>query len=320
MTRAIATRRPVLVEDPEDLRRQFDGELEIDPATVVATSDERSWVGLPLLAAGAPLGALRFSFSRPRKIIEEERVFLEALAGQCQLAVERAGLYEREHTTAETLQRSLLPDRLPSVPGLVLTAKYLPVTRNMEIGGDWYDAFRLADQRLAVAVGDVMGKGLTAAAGMGRVRNALRALALTDGRPAAVLGGLDRLFSATEEEEQVTTVAYLVIDPVTGEGLLGNAGHLPALLLGGGQPAALRPGGGGHPARLGQPAQAARVQQGGPAVPGGLLFRRPGGKQEPRPGRGPGRTGRGGRTCRRGTARPPGAAAAPPRRSHDRWL
>ena len=230
MTKAIATRRPVLVEDPEDLRRQFDGELEIDPERV-ARSDERSWVGLPLLAAGAPLGALRFSFGRPRKITEEERVFLEALAGQCSLAVERAGLYEREHTTAETLQRSLLPDQLPSVPGLVLEARYLPVTRNMEIGGDWYDAFRLADQRLAVAVGDVMGKGLTAAAGMGRVRNALRALALTDPRPAAVLGGLDRLFSATEEEEQVTTVAYLVIDPETGDGVLGNAGHLPALVL-----------------------------------------------------------------------------------------
>ena len=230
MTKAIATRHPVLVEDPDDLRRQFDGELEIDPERVAA-SDERSWVGLPLLAAGAPLGALRFSFGRPRKIIEEERVFLEALAGQCALALERASLFEREHTTAETLQRSLLPDRLPSVPGLVLTASYLPVARNMEIGGDWYDAFRLADQRLAVAVGDVMGKGLTAAAGMGRVRNALRALALTDPRPAAVLGGLDRLFSATEEEEQVTTVAYLVIDPETGTGVLGNAGHLPALVL-----------------------------------------------------------------------------------------
>jgi PAS domain S-box-containing protein len=229
MTKAIATRRPVLVEDPEDLRRQFEDELEIDPERVAA-SDERSWVGLPLLAAGAPLGALRFSFGRPRKITEEERVFLEALAGQCQLAVERAGLYEREHKTAETLQRSLLPDQLPSVPGLVLGAKYRPA-KNMEIGGDWYDAFRLSDQRLAVALGDVMGKGLTAAAGMGRVRNALRALALTDPRPAAVLGGLDRLFSATEQEEQVTTVAYLVIDPETGEGVLGNAGHLPALVL-----------------------------------------------------------------------------------------
>jgi serine phosphatase RsbU (regulator of sigma subunit) len=77
-----------------------------------------------------------------------------------------------------------------------------------------------------------MGKGLTAAAGMGRVRNALRALALTDPRPAAVLAGLDRLFLATELDEQVTTVCYLVIDPETGEGVAGNAGHLPPLLLG----------------------------------------------------------------------------------------
>src|ERR1700727_572308 len=228
MTRAIATRRPVLAEDSAALRQI----LEDAPLEVVAGEDERSWVGLPLLAAGAPLGALRFSFGRPRKITEEERVFLEALAGQCALAVERAAMYEREHSTAETLQRSLLPDQLPIVPGLVMEARYLPVTRNMEIGGDWYDSFRLPDGRLAIAVGDVMGKGLTAAAGMGRVRNALRALALTDPRPSAVLTGLDRLFSATELEEQVTTVAYLVIDPQTGEGLMGNAGHLPVLRLG----------------------------------------------------------------------------------------
>jgi PAS domain S-box-containing protein len=229
MTLAITSRRPVLVENPESLRRQFEGVTDVD--LFLAHSDERAWVGLPLLAAGAPLGALRFSFTKPRQITEEERVFLEALAGQCALALERASLFEREHTTAETLQRSLLPDRLPSVPGIILEARYLPVTRNMEIGGDWYDAFRLPDGRLAVAAGDVMGKGLTAAAGMGRVRNALRALALTDPRPAAVLAGLDRLFTATELDEQVTTVAYLVVDPVTGEGLAGNAGHLPPLLL-----------------------------------------------------------------------------------------
>ena len=228
MTRAIATRRPVLVEDTETLRQL----LEDFPMERVAGADERSWVGLPLLAAGAPLGALRFAFGRPRKITEEERVFLEALAGQCALAVERAAMYEREHTTAETLQRSLLPDQLPSVDGLLMEARYLPVARNMEIGGDWYDAFYLPDRRVAIAVGDVMGKGLTAAAGMGRVRNALRALALTDPRPAAVLTGLDRLFSATEMEEQVTTVAYLVVDPQTGDGLMGNAGHLPVLRLG----------------------------------------------------------------------------------------
>jgi PAS domain S-box-containing protein len=228
VTMAITTRRPVLVENDEGLRRAFP---DVNLDLFLSNTDEHAWVGMPLMAAGSAIGALRFSFSRPRKITDEERVFLEALAGQCALAVERASLFEREHTTAETLQRSLLPDRLPSVPGIILDARYLPVTRNMEIGGDWYDAFRLPDGRLAVAAGDVMGKGLSAAAGMGRVRNALRALALTDPRPAAVLAGLDRLFTATELDEQVTTVAYLVFDPVSGEGLAGNAGHPPPLLL-----------------------------------------------------------------------------------------
>src|SRR5689334_10233774 len=229
ITMAINTRRPLLLENSDALRRVFDGLANVE--LFLTHTDERAWVGMPLLAAGAALGALRFSFTRPRKITDEERVFLEALAGQCALAVERASMFEREHTTAETLQRSLLPDRLPSVPGIILDARYLPVTRNMEIGGDWYDAFRLPDGRLAVAAGDVMGKGLSAAAGMGRVRNALRALALTDPRPAAVLAGLDRLFNATELDEQVTTVTYLVIDPETGKGEAGNAGHPPTLLL-----------------------------------------------------------------------------------------
>jgi PAS domain S-box-containing protein len=266
MTAAILARRPLLVESPESLRRQFEGVTDVD--LFLQHSDERAWVGLPLIAAGAPLGALRFSFTRPRLITEEERVFLEALAGQCALAMERASLFEREHTTAETLQRSLLPDRLPTVPGIVLEASYLPVTRNMEIGGDWYDAFRLPDGKLAVAAGDVMGKGLTAAAGMGRVRNALRALALTDPRPAAVLAGLDRLFVATELEEQVTTVAYLVVDPETGDGMAGNAGHLPPLLLSRDAPPRLDPTEAGTPLGWASPRQqyAFRLPPGNTAV------------------------------------------------------
>ena len=253
VTLAITTRRPVLVENPDGLRRTFADVADLD--LFLAHTDERAWVGMPLLAAGSAIGALRFSFSRPRKITDEERVFLEALAGQCALALERASLFEREHTTAETLQRSLLPDRLPSVPGIILDARYLPVTRNMEIGGDWYDAFRLPDGRLAVAAGDVMGKGLSAAAGMGRVRNALRALALTDPRPAAVLAGLDRLFTATELDEQVTTVAYLVFDPVSGEGLAGNAGHPPPLLMSRDAPPRLDLGEAGTPLGWASPRQ-----------------------------------------------------------------
>jgi PAS domain S-box-containing protein len=228
MTAAVSTRRPLILDSPQSLRRYFE---PADSAELFGLHpDERAWVGLPLATSGNPLGALQFSFTRLRQITEEERVFLEALAGQCALALERAMLYEREHTTAETLQRSLLPDNLPDVPGIALRAFYKPLS--IEVGGDWYDAFRLPDGKLAVAAGDVMGKGLTAAAGMGRVRNALRALALTDPRPAAVLAGLDRLFMATELDEQVTTVCYLVVDPRTGEGVAGNAGHLPPLLVG----------------------------------------------------------------------------------------
>jgi PAS domain S-box-containing protein len=227
MTAAINSRRPVILDSRDALRRYFEPDANAD--LFLRHNDEHSWAGLPLITSGAPLGALRFSFTKPRQITDEEKVFLEALAGQCALAMERAVLFEREHATAETLQRSLLPDRLPDVPGIVLKAVYKPVST--EIGGDWYDAFRLPDGKLAVAAGDVMGKGLTAAAGMGRVRNALRALALTDPRPAAVLAGLDRLFIATEFEEQVTTVCYLVVDPATGHGVAGNAGHLPPLLL-----------------------------------------------------------------------------------------
>ena len=253
MTSAILARRPLLIESPDALRKIFEGDASAE--LFLKHTDERSWVGLPLLASGAPLGALRFSFTRPRRIADEERVFLEALAGQCALALERASLFEREHTTAETLQRSLLPDRLPTVPGIILEASYLPVTRNMEIGGDWYDAFRLPDGKLAVATGDVMGKGLTAAAGMGRVRNALRALALTDPRPAAVLAGLDRLFIATELEEQVTTVAYLVLDPASGEGMAGSAGHLPLLLLSTDEPPRLDKAAAGTPLGWASPRQ-----------------------------------------------------------------
>ena len=234
MSVAVRESRPFLAEHPDSLRLQ----LGRDEAELFSQhTEERAWVGLPLLAAGAPIGALRFSFTRPREITEEERVFLEALAGQCALAVERALLFEREHKTAEELQRSLLPSDLPQLPGMVLAARYNPATRHIQVGGDWYDVFRLPDDRLAVAVGDVMGKGVLAAAGMGRVRNALRALALNDPRPAAVLAGLDRLFSATEDEEQFTTVAYAVIDPETGHGAFSNAGHPPPLLISADAPA-----------------------------------------------------------------------------------
>jgi serine phosphatase RsbU (regulator of sigma subunit) len=195
----------------------------------VASGEHPVSAVLPLVASGDPLGVLRFAFDDGRALESEDRVFLEALAGQCALAVERARLYEREQRTAEALQRNLLPDRLPEVAGLELAARCLPGMDEAEVGGDWYDAFLLPDGRLALVVGDVMGKGVTAAADMGRVRAALRALAFTDPSPAAVLTGLDALFTATEDEEKIVTLIYAVVDPATRTVVVSDAGHPPVL-------------------------------------------------------------------------------------------
>src|SRR6185369_16240917 len=99
-------------------------------------------------------------------------------------AIENATLYEREHSVATALQRAVLPERLPPVPGVDLTARYLTAVTTMEAGGDWYDAFLLPDGRLGLAVGDVAGHGIRAASVMGQLRNALRAYALEGYGPA----------------------------------------------------------------------------------------------------------------------------------------
>ncbi|MDT0330828.1 SpoIIE family protein phosphatase [Nocardiopsis lambiniae] len=230
--RAIADRLPRMAADPTELGALLEDAPEVDE--LVRLTPERAWAALPMMVAGRPIGALRFAFSAPREIGDEERVFLEALAGQCALAIGRAALYEQEHNTAEELQRSLLPDELPEVRGVRLAAYYRSGSRHVQVGGDWYDAFPLPDGRVAGVLGDVMGKGIPAAAGMSRIRNALRALAFSMPEPADVLTGLDRMFSATEGMDQVTTLVYFVLDPVTGQLDLSNAGHLPPLVVAGG--------------------------------------------------------------------------------------
>ena len=185
-------------------------------------------VALPLGVSGGQIGVLRIVLADP--VGKEESIFLAALAGQCAIALERARLYERERSTAATLQRSLLPDRLPEVPGLELAARFRAGSPDAEVGGDWYDVFGLPDGRLIMVVGDVMGKGVRAAAGMGRLRSALRALAHANPLPEAVLQGLDRVFSATEGEEQIATLVYLLVNPETRRAAIGGAGHLPLVL------------------------------------------------------------------------------------------
>jgi PAS domain S-box-containing protein len=139
-------------------------------------------------------------------------------------------VYEQEHRIAETLQRSLLPPRLPKVEGVELAARYLPAGRETAIGGDWYDVLERADGRVALVVGDVVGQGLRAAATMGQLRNACRAYGLVEASPAEVVARLNRLVTSGVEEA-MATVLYLVLDRETGEVVFTSAGHPPPLLV-----------------------------------------------------------------------------------------
>jgi PAS domain S-box-containing protein len=139
-------------------------------------------------------------------------------------------VYQREHTIAETLQRSLLPERLPPIEGVAMAARYLPGAGGAAIGGDWYDVLERPDGRVALVVGDVAGHGLRAAASMGQLRNAFRAYGMVEASPAEVVARINRLVMSGVEQV-MATVLYLVLDRETGEVSFSAAGHPPPLVI-----------------------------------------------------------------------------------------
>lgn len=227
-TYVIGTGRPVFVESRDDLDHLYDNDRL---RGFVEATGEHAWARLPLRTPSGVLGALIFGFDRPRRFSEDERNFAMALAGQCAQAIERARLYERERSTAQVLQRSLLPDALPALPGVHLSAVCQPASADVEVGGDWYDAFMLGDGRLAVVVGDVMGKGVRAASVMGQVRNALRGLVHADAAPDRVLSWLDSVVGQLGSDEELVTMVYGLFDASSGQFEWCSAGHMPPLLI-----------------------------------------------------------------------------------------
>jgi serine phosphatase RsbU (regulator of sigma subunit)/anti-sigma regulatory factor (Ser/Thr protein kinase) len=136
----------------------------------------------------------------------------------------------RERGVAETLQHSLLPDRLPDVPGVRLAARYVPGAVGSQVGGDWYDVVPLPSGEIGLVMGDVVGHDLGAAASMGQLRNALRACAAEGAPPDEVLERLNRL-CLQQDLGGMATVLYAVLDPVQGTLRMASAGHYPPLLL-----------------------------------------------------------------------------------------
>jgi PAS domain S-box-containing protein len=234
-----ATERGDRIPMPQDARRL----AGLDQASAMRAIDDTDMLhpllresGLASLAA-APLalehgvlGAIHVGSVRPRDFTAQEVSLLSLLADRAALAVRHARRYEHERGVVETLQRSLLPPSLPLVPGFTMAARYLPAQADARVGGDWYDVIVLEGGRVAVAIGDVSGHGIRAAALMGQLRNALRAYALEGYAPSVATGRLDSLVRQLEAG-WFATFAYAVVEAEQDTVTLANAGHPSPLLV-----------------------------------------------------------------------------------------
>jgi GAF domain-containing protein len=205
-------------------------EREPDLADVLARPHVQSALAAPMTAGGQRLGALVMGRDGSRAPFGDSDI---AMAGELSrglaAALAHADAFTRDRAVAEILQRSLLPETLPAVPGLGLAVRYLPAADGAAVGGDWYDAFPLDAHRVGLVIGDVFGHSITSASVMGQVRTLLRTCILDHPSPGEVLR---RANLALEQllPEAMATVACVVLDPATGEFTYASAGHPPPLV------------------------------------------------------------------------------------------
>jgi serine phosphatase RsbU (regulator of sigma subunit)/anti-sigma regulatory factor (Ser/Thr protein kinase) len=197
---------------------------------------ERTGAGslfVPLLARGRVLGLVgqhRDAGHGPA-FAAADVALVEEIVARAALALDNVRLYDEARTTAVALQRSLLPSQQPRLTGVDSASRYLPGRRDLGVGGDWFDVIPLSCGRAAFVIGDVMGRGLRAAAAMGQLRTAVRMLAVLDPMPEDVLRHLDDLAQGTDEV-QLATCVYAVFDPVERSLSFATAGHPPPVLHG----------------------------------------------------------------------------------------
>jgi serine phosphatase RsbU (regulator of sigma subunit) len=189
---------------------------------------EQPVLAIPLMSRGL-LGVLTLTSAGPR-FDPDTSVMLVELARRVGIALDNARRYEQYRDTAETLQRAQLTE-LPTRDGLLLAARYLPATRGLNIGGDWYDAFLQPDGSLLAVIGDVTGHGLHAAVVMGQLRTALRAYAVENASPAEILTRLHGMLRHLQPELYATAMIAR-FRPGDPEVVWASAGHLPAVVRG----------------------------------------------------------------------------------------
>ncbi|MEE1927752.1 SpoIIE family protein phosphatase [Streptomyces sp. TRM 70351] len=229
----LASGRPHLASSQRELAdATFPGDPKVQAAIDLGI---HSLMTVPLRARGIVLGLLVISRADDSEPFDRDDVALVMeLAARAGTSLDNARLYAREREGALMLQRSLLPQRVPSPPGTRVGYRYVPGSSGTEVGGDWFDVIPLAGGRVALVVGDVMGHGLRAAATMGRLRTAVRTLAALDLSPDELLRRVHDLaddLAQGPEEPLMATCVYAVYDPSTRLCCIAKAGHVPPLLV-----------------------------------------------------------------------------------------
>ncbi|MFB7495796.1 SpoIIE family protein phosphatase [Streptomyces sp. NPDC056161] len=249
------------IPPPHDLNLLVDGDPiftpVLDPSDELWVSEEpvraarmrkyglHSMIAVPMRARNTVLGLTTFVRSlNPVPFHPDDVLLARELVARAALCVDNARRYSREHTAAVTLQRSLLPHALSGGTAMEIASSYLPANATGGVGGDWFDVIPLSGARVGLAVGDVVGHGIAAAATMGRLRTAVQTLADMEMPPDELLAHLDDLVLRLSEEEPdgeaanqtVTTFLgatclYAVYDPVTRVCTLARAGHPPPVVI-----------------------------------------------------------------------------------------
>lgn len=217
-----AERRPIVID-------RVDHSNVLNP--ILRQRGVRSLLGTPLIVEGKVVGVLHVGTLHTRRFTDGDVALLQLVADRAALALQ-VRIHERNRLVTETLQRTFLPEILPSLPGMQIASHYVPASSSVVIGGDWFDVFALPSGSLMLTIGDVAGHGVRAASVMGELRNALRGVALREEGPDEIATHLDQFLDHFEPGQMVTLLVG-VVDRNLSSFRFVSAGHPPPLVVDG---------------------------------------------------------------------------------------
>jgi PAS domain S-box-containing protein len=237
----------LIIVDQDDFAARYPG-----LANYVRNLGWHSTVNLPLVKGETVLGVLFLAFDERHPLSADDLALLHAIGPILAQALDRARLFEFQRSVASTLQRAMLSSQPFGLADIAVAARYVPAVAELSVGGDWYDVVPLDNERVAIAVGDIVGRGINAAAVMGQLRSALSAVARTTDSAVEAVARLDR-FAHDIDGAKATTLLYGIVDPVAGTLRYTSAGHPPALVIAPNGTAHFLDGGRGWPLAVADP-------------------------------------------------------------------